>query len=255
MHRAYECGPAANMPVTCDTTSPVRITAASRFTCTGCNSVFDGDEESGPRAPTLTAGTPIAVLAVRAQNRSTAPSHVAGPLNTTSLPKPPAPRAQTSATRAGSAPRRSGPGRRLDTTAAASTRGPAAIATTGVGELSERAQLPLRRSLLWTTSRPGRAAVPRPGGTHDRPHCHGQECEQRREGQNAVRAAVHEGEAFLGMEHVLAIDSGLRVPARHITNPVGPVRTTPNPWYRGTKPWLLGDVHDRPERRTSGSAS
>src|ERR1039458_9130087 len=167
MHRAYECGPAANMPVTCDTTSPVRITAASRFTCTGCNSVFDGDGESGPRAPTLTAGTPIAVLAVRAQNRSTAPNHVAGPLNTTSLPKAPDARAPH-----GQDPHPAvGPGQAPGHHCGGQHQGAGGHRDHAVGELSERTQLPRRGSLVWTTSRPGRAGVPRPGGTHDRPHC------------------------------------------------------------------------------------
>src|SRR5665647_2074543 len=116
------------MPLTCIATTTVRLIAARRSICVGGNSVVDRDRESGE--PTMAAATPIAVIAVRAQNRSTAPNHVGRPLNTTSLPKAPAARAPTKATSGRIRAQRLGPGRRLDITAAASTRGPDAIATT-----------------------------------------------------------------------------------------------------------------------------
>ena len=213
MHRVYECGPAANMPVTCIATSTVRLVAARRLTRIRCLSACRSRVESGAGAATLTAATPIAVIAVRAENRSTAPNHVGRPLNTTSLPKAPAARAPTSATRGRIRTHRFGPGRRLDITAAASTRGPAAIATTRW--VNSMSGLSCHCGAIWSGRQPGQVGqeAPDPVAHTTAPIATARKVNsaaRRNTVSTAVGGAVGGAEAFVGM----AVSPGSEAQAR-----------------------------------------
>src|SRR5450631_199112 len=205
MHRVNECGPAANMPLTCITISTLRLIADRRLTCTGCSSVVDRDVACGAWVPAKTAATPIAVIAVRAQNRSTAPNHVGRLLSTTSLPKAPAVRAPTSATRGRIRTHRSG--RRLDITAAASTSGPAAIATTlWVNSMSG---LSCHCGAISSGRHPGQVGqeAPDPVAHTTAPIATAKNVNSAAR-RNTVSEGLDAAEAFLGMELLLAIDRG-----------------------------------------------
>src|SRR5665647_2630284 len=156
MHRVYECGPAANMPVTCITSSTVRLVAARRLTCTGYNSVADRDEEWGARAP-------------------------------------------TSATHGRIRTNLSGPGRRLDITAAASTRGPAAIATTRW--VNSMSGLSCHCGAIWSGRQPGQVGqeAPDPVAHTTAPIATARKVNSAAR-RNTVSTAVGGAEAFLGME-------------------------------------------------------
>src|SRR5450631_4945904 len=151
MHRVYDRCPAANMPVTCIANSTPRVVAARRNT--GRLSAGEGDDELGAVAPSMTAATPITVIAVRAENRSTPPNQVGRPLSTANLPKAPAARAPTSATSGRIRTHRFGPVSRRAITAAASTSGPADIATTRW--VNSMSGLSCHCGAIWSGRQPG----------------------------------------------------------------------------------------------------
>src|SRR5665647_1027096 len=217
MHRVYDNGAAANIPVSCITTSTMTLIAARLLTCKGCHSGADRGVRSDAGAPSTTAATPIVVIAVRAQKRSTPPNHVGRLLKTTSLPRAPEARAPASATHGRIRTHRFGPVRRLDITAAASTRGPADMATTRW--MNSMIGLSCHCGVIWSGRQPGQVGqeAPDPVAHTTAPIATAKKTNNAAR-RNTVRTAVGGAESFLGMEISPGCHGGgLQVPARHPT--------------------------------------